>query len=511
MGIRIEDNSEKKISVLLSTSKNKELTKNEIKELSDYQGKTISELCKNNPHLLVFPHSIGSTRENDYSEDKIGRSPIFSIKGSLTKEKIENASIKTYNLFGYIGTGNSILNIDSRFSNKNFFMLYMFEKVFSVNIFKLPHKIIDGNIDLLPFLFPYMLKRAFRKGVFREYVRFKHNDIKFKGALDISRHIRLNNPFKGYIAYSSRDRTYDNHVMHLIRLTVEHLKRCGYEYVIKDSNETRQFISMLYELTPSFINYTGDSIINKNHRPVSSPLYREFRELQNLCLKILCHKKSNFDEESSNRLFGILFDGSWLWESYLRTVLTDGPFTYSDNLNDINPIYMFKNDRRTKRYPDFYRGEQTDCDSQNIERTNFILDAKYKKIGCFNEKNEWTHSSIQREDLHQIVTYLHIFPALNGGFIYPYKLNNQSDVQTTHNCSDNYLEIKISDEKEIRGLGGKITTYGIPIPKADSYESFHSSMEKVEKLIKEEFKASNAETETETETETVPITSRVAE
>ena len=48
--------------------------------------------------------------------------------------------------------------------------------------------------NFLLFLFPYYLKTAMRKGLFKKYVRNRYNDGNVKGTIDIARHIEQNTP-----------------------------------------------------------------------------------------------------------------------------------------------------------------------------------------------------------------------------------------------------------------------------------------------------------------------------
>lgn len=106
-------------------------------------------------------------------------------------------------------------------------------------------------------------------------------------------------------------------------------------------------------------------------------------------------------------------------------------------------------------------------------KNNFILDAKYKHGSYYNNFSEETKSSVQRADLHQLITYLHILPANSGGLIYPY----DGDLEKNIIISD--------DSRDLYGYGGTIKTYGIKIPKKClSYSSFAESMNKTEDELK---------------------------
>lgn len=62
-------------------------------------------------------------------------------------------------------------------------------------------------------MFPYYLKTAMRKGLFKRYIRHRYNDGNVKGSIDIARHIEKNTPFTGSVVYSQREFSYDNSLM----------------------------------------------------------------------------------------------------------------------------------------------------------------------------------------------------------------------------------------------------------------------------------------------------------
>ncbi len=61
-------------------------------------------------------------------------------------------------------------------------------------------------------------------GIYKEYVRKRYNEYDFKGVMDINRHIKINNPFLGKTAYSTREYSYDNDILCLIRQTLDYIK-----------------------------------------------------------------------------------------------------------------------------------------------------------------------------------------------------------------------------------------------------------------------------------------------
>ena len=113
----------------------------------------------------------------------------------------------------------------------------------------------------------------------------------------------------------------------------------------------------------------------------------------------------------SKQIYGILFDGTWLWEEYLARLLAKCGFQHPRNKENVGGIRMFEkncgessfenNGRRM--YPDFYRA------GDSSGKGGFVIDAKYKHL-----QNE-----VGREDLYQLVSYMHVMEILNGRLLYP--------------------------------------------------------------------------------------------
>lgn len=435
----------------------------------------LNDIVSKNKNLLIFPANLGE------NEDEIGKLSIFGLSGS--REDVENAKITTGNLMGFVGirpknqnneAKNVYLTIRSRFSsgNNDFFMQYILQKVFSINL--VDFKFTTGQdyiFNLMMFLFPYMLKKAMRQGIYRTYQTFRRNDANIKGIIDISRHIRMNIPFAGNVAYSSRERTADNPVIQLIRHTIEEIKSGTFgKNILNCDDDMRRNVSMIVEATPSYNRMAREKVIRQNIRPFSHPYYTDYGPLRKLCLAILRHKKISFSQSDKDEVYGILFDGAWLWEEYLDTVLNKCGFAHAKNKTGENGIMIYAGGK--SRFPDFYKGKQCGNNVKNINdykwqcgqcsaacSNNIILDAKYK----------YYDDNPKREDLFQVISYMHIFPAQQGGLIYPFPLES------------NDTNIKISKKNDLYGYGGQIFTIGVPISKADKFPEFCDEMQRMEK------------------------------
>ena len=161
-------------------------------------------------------------------------------------------------------------------------------------------------------------------------------------------------PFVGKVAYSTREYAYDNHVTQLVRHTIEYIS--GHAYaggILQNDDLVKDAVSLIRDATPTYNQNDSRRVINQNVRPLYHPFFSEYRNLQRLCMQILRHEELKYGR-NDNEIYGILFDGAWLWEEYLNTILKDCGFTHPQNKLSKGRVYLFK-DRTCSRYPDFYR------------------------------------------------------------------------------------------------------------------------------------------------------------
>ena len=373
------------------TQEDKEVILDDLSEIADTAIEAMS--FDDNPNLLVFPQILG-----EYGDD-IGKGTILSLNGD---------QISTGNIMGFVGINDTQVDIKSRFSKNDpndYFLHYMLQRVFSINLFDIKHDTADRRIfDFLLYLFPHFLKKALAQGLFKKYRKFEHNDANVRGPIDINRHIRQNIPFRGTIAYTTREHSYDNELTQLISHTIEFIKTKPLgSNVLTSDVETRECVKQITFATTSYSQRERQKVINKNLRPVRHPYFSEYTALQKICLQILRHESLKYGQEK-DKIYGILFDGAWLWEEYLFTILGPLGFKHPHNKSNEGGIRMFQNHsddeaisiNSRRLYPDFYKDD-------------FILDAKYKHLS----------KGVSREDLYQVVTYMYCKTAKNGGYVYP--------------------------------------------------------------------------------------------
>lgn len=422
--LRIKDNSQLKKETFLDVAKVTE-------KIAD---KTLEQLERDG--VFVFPSMLKDA--DDITRDQM-------ILQSV------NECYCSGNVMGYLGCGDERLVIGSRFGDddNDFFFQYLLDRVLDFpNIVNLDTDANQNNrlFNLLLFLFPYYLRLAMRKGLFKIYIHRKYNDDSVKGTVDIARHIKSNTPFIGKIAYSQREFSYDNSLMELVRHTIEYIKKKPYgnNLLIKVKDE----VKLIIEATPDYELYDRRKIIDDNKKnTVRHAYYREYIALQHLCLLILQHQKHQIGS-GARQIYGILFDSAWLWEEYINS-LVDDIFYHPMNKGGKGAQRLFDGNVGLI-YPDFI--------SRNDE-VRLIADAKYKPI-----------DNIGNKDYLQVLAYMFRFDAKRGYYLYP-ESDNAEDVQLWMNSGSTY-EDNVVARDDI-----SVTKHGLKIPEgAETYENFVEEM-----------------------------------
>lgn len=421
---KIKDNSQQKKE---SFSQIKNLT-------SKIVDKTLEQL--EHEGIFVFPEIIRNAE--DLTQDQM-------ILQSV------NDTYRTSNVMGFIGYGDERLIIESRFcgEGEDFFFQYLLDKVLDCpNIVNLESDANHNNqlFNFLLFLFPHYLTVAMRKGLFKKYIRRRYNDENVKGAIDIAKHIEKNTPFIGNVAYSQREFSYDNSLMELIRHTIEFIKRKPYgnKLLFKAKDE----IKLVIDATPKYEPCDRQKIIEQNKKnTVRHAYYREYLALQRLCLLILRHQKHQIGT-GSRQIYGILFDGAWLWEEYINSLIGD-IFYHPMNKGGKGAQRLFEGNVGLI-YPDFI--------SRNSE-FRMIADAKYKPI-----------DNIGNRDYLQVLAYMFRFDAKTGYYLYP-EVGSTDILKLRLNCGSTYEE-NVKPREDI-----SITKHGLKIPlNAPDYAGFVARM-----------------------------------
>jgi len=411
----------------------------ELRELTNkIADKTLAHLEQEG--IFVFPELVKNAK--DISREQM-------ILRSINKD------YQSSNVMGFLGFGIDRLVIASRFSNgsNDYFFQYLLEKVLDVpNIMDLNTDANQDNriFNLLLFLFPYFLKLAMRKGVFKTYIQNQYNDGNVKGSIDIGRHITNNIPFTGRVAYNMREFSYDNYLMELIRHTMEFIKKKPYgNNLLKKMNDE---VTLVIQVTQNYKYYDRRKVVMENKKnPIRHAYYHEYRALQRLCIMILQHDKHQIGS-GNQQVHGILFDGAWLWEEYIHSLIGD-LFYHPMNKEGKGAQRLFSTLQEGKIgliYPDFINK-----DTNN----RIIADAKYKPI-----------NNIGNKDYLQVLAYMFRFDANQGLYLYPEK-NNLDNLTLMMNSGSTY-ESNVLKRDNI-----SVMKCGLQIPTdINSYDDFVEKM-----------------------------------
>lgn len=433
--IKIKDNSQQKKETFSQV-------KNLTGKIAD---KTLEQLEREG--VFVFPDTVKDA--GDITQDQM-------ILQSV------NDTYRSGNVMGFLGCGDERLIIESRFcgGSEDYFFQYLLDKVLDFpNIVNLES---DANQDdrmfnFFLFLFPRYLQAAMRKGLFKKYIRHSYNDGNVKGTIDIARHIEANTPFVGKIAYSQREFSYDNSLMELVRHTIEFIKRKPYgnKLLVKAKDE----VKLVINATPGYEPYDRQKIIEQNKKnTVRHAYFREYLALQRLCLLILQHQRHQIGL-GVKRIYGILFDGAWLWEEYINSLIGDA-FYHPMNKEGKGAQRLF-NGNVGLIYPDFI--------SRNSEK-RMIADAKYKPI-----------NNIGNRDYLQVLAYMFRFDAKIGYYLYP-EAENADDLLLRMNRGSTY-EKNVMPRDDI-----SVLKHGLKIPMdAQNYADFIMRIKLSEREFADEF------------------------
>ena len=374
--IQIADNNYKGVSI----------DKSDIENIKQFANKKIKYLKENNLFILS---------KNSFKDD-IENSDIIEL------DEVNN-KIYSNNIMGFIGYNDTQIKITSRFtpnSDKDYFLHYMLQKVLCLNIFDLQHSTNkDDSFDFLIYMFLDLFQKAIRQGVYKSYQKREYNDANVRGVININRHIKNNIPFNGKIAYNTREYSYDNNITQLIRHTIEYINTKS-RGILNINEDIKSGVFQIIEATKRYDKNKRQSIINKNLKKLNHPYFYEYESLRKICIQILRHEELKYGREE-DKIYGILFDGAYLWEEYIYTILKDLDFLHPRNKEKTDGINLLN--KKWTVYPDFYNYNK-----------QIVLDTKYKMLNKDNDK-------IDGSDKHQIISYVYTLGAKIGAFIYPIK------------------------------------------------------------------------------------------
>jgi len=351
--------------------------------------------------VAVFPNLPLRVNEKD---DESSKSELFKLESD--EGVARRTWVNTNNCMGVVKlrdqkTGDSVqIEIGSRFDGekKQFFLTYLLSKVFGGSMIDLVDLGSDSLWDmLLAFIFRRRLLEASAVGLFKQYQTLNHNDARIRGRIDMNQHLRRNIPFCGKVAYSTHEITFNNPTNHLIRHALAKASRKWGGLLTGDG-----LMDVRHELEQNTPTWQPGDVVNcirrkENRAPIRHPFFHAaYEPLRRTSLAILWNEGASLYQQHQEAE-GVIFDGSWLWEEYLWTLLKPLGFEHPENKKKVR---AWKPLTGVEFFPDFFH-----C------KARAILDAKYKRGD--NRYNG------RQEHAKQVFVYMFLLNAIQGGLVKP--------------------------------------------------------------------------------------------
>ena len=223
--------------------------------------------------------------------------------------------------------------------------------------------------------------------------------------------------------------------------------------VLGGDAETRKFVSMIKDVTCSYDRNSRQTIINQNLRPFRHPLLHEYEPLRRICLRILRHERLKYGNER-DEVYGVLFDGAWLWEEYVGIVMKDILSHFYKNKG--RKWWLFDNGSQ-QIIPDYLSKDRT-----------VVADAKYMPLDTGDNYGEEKATAVY----YKTITYMYRWKATVGLLLFPFR--------------------GPSPYKRVLGIEnaeGRIVKLGLPVPQEQAaYSMFCEEMRASEKAFVEEYR-----------------------
>ncbi|MBQ1546702.1 MAG: hypothetical protein IIZ59_04140 [Clostridia bacterium] len=324
--------------------------------------------------------------------------------------------------------------------NKLYFLTHLIMAAFDIPD-ELPRfALYDAPLNeenIIHFLYVFKLKQAvietYQTGFYRRYENFSANDDRVRGVIDVPRHIRMNTEMQnGRIAYNYRERTPDNYINHLIIQTCEHMRKMYPDLFFNTVTTSEDFEAVLSEMKeqcPSWDNANISELLRKSAAPIAHPLYENFEQLRELCVRIWQYEGLAFSGNSNDSISSksALFYLPDLWESYLeKRVLSRFSHEFTINTqvtlpSKTRPYYKIR--------PDFI--------IKKDGKTTAVFDAKFKTWYyeySITETDEG-HAGKAKSDRNQVIDYMISTGCRKGALIFPFRAKSDAVIFAIDNTS----------------------------------------------------------------------------
>jgi 5-methylcytosine-specific restriction enzyme subunit McrC len=347
-------------------------------------------------------------------DDGSKKAAVYNLSSEDENRRIK---ISTSNSMGVIRLrdkhhgGSLQIEIGSRFDTgqNQFFLAYLLSKVFGGSLVDSVDLSKDSLWDmLLAFAFRRLFLEAGKIGLFKQYRTFQHNDMRLRGRIEVARHLRQNVPFQGKVAYATHEISYDNPTNHLIRhALVKIMSKWG--WVLSGDSRLARLSREISERTPSWSKNEVFACVAKkeNRMPIRHPFFQSaYEPLRKLSLAILREEGAGLYQQKQEAE-GVIFDGSWLWEEYVWTLLKKQlGFEHTENKTQLGAWTPLTG---ITMYPDFFHREK-----------RVVLDAKYQRFGSEGDNYKY--------NVKQVFGYMLVMDAIHGGLIYPDAAESFSEI-----------------------------------------------------------------------------------
>lgn len=308
---------------------------------------------------------------------------------------VQNFTIKTGNVIGFLKKRGYEFKIDSRFGNN--FLKYIIadadgflEKEHS----GAEEESTNGYEWLLAYIWNTKFKRAYRLGLPKVYVTKNERMTRVRGKIDVIDYFQ--NKMTGKYLCSYREHSFESPMLSLIIKAYESLWE-KYSFCKETRNIYKDFL-----MANQGIKRSHQEMLQTKH--FTNPFYSDYNPLIDLSKRVISKKSSSFG--SQNEASAFLFDVSMLFEYFIRKLLKREGIS----LHRKQKEYSIPKIGKKKEH----HGLEPDLVFENEEGL-YVFDVKYKKFD-FNK-------GVKREDLFQLHTYVgqwgNSAPIKGCGFIYP--------------------------------------------------------------------------------------------
>ncbi|MCD7856177.1 MAG: McrC family protein [Clostridiales bacterium] len=348
-----------------------------------YKEESLSELFEITPHSIFVKGYVGRVYVSDIKIKNTVYDAEITIKSRLDYDD------KKYFLITLLSHGrlNNAFG-DSEIIGKN-------DKSFKL---------------LIMFMYINALEEALRSGFYKEYVRYKRNDLNVRGRIDVSRHIKENSFSPDRIAYEYGEQTYDNPINRLILAAADVLKKYNLSGFLPVN--LKNALSELKRQSFGYSFMSAAEIGKAASKPVAKSFYIKYEELRKVCLKVLRDEGVNIFERDRSKTKGLLMYVPELWENLvlyyfdknLKGFKTESQESFDIMLKEGKPWGLAPNSSR----PDMI--------IKKDGKTAAVIDAKYKP--GWMAKSE-AAAGKRRLDINQVKAYMYDLNCKKGGIIYP--------------------------------------------------------------------------------------------